>query len=162
MRKTMMIVACMAVLVVMVIVQSAAAQGKLEGVWKVTEVTLTGPEARTITTVQPSLYVFTKKHFSTSGITADKPRPVQPTDKATDAQKLAAWDAFDADAGTYEIKGTNLIMQGVVAKDPEDMQLGKPHIYDFKIQGNTLSLTMKANQDGPLPNPIQWKLVRVE
>ena len=162
MGKTRMIVACMAVLAVMVIVQSAAAQGKLEGVWKVTEVSMSGPDAFKETNPQPSLFVFTKKHFSTSSITADKPRPVQPTDKATDAQKLAAWEGFDAEAGTYEIKGTNLIMQGVVAKDPEDMQPGKPHIYDFKIEGNTLSLTVKVNQDGPLPNPMNFKLVRVE
>ena len=162
MRKTRIIITCMTALAILLIVQSAAAQGKLEGVWKVTEVSMSGPDAFRVSNPQPSLYIFTKKHFSMASITADKPRPNQSLEKATDAQKLAAWEGFDADAGTYEVKGTTVTTQGVASKDPEDMQPGKPHIFDFKIDGNTLLLTLKVNEDGPLPNPIQWKLIRVE
>jgi hypothetical protein len=163
MRKAKTIIACLTALVVLVIVQSAAAQGnRLQGVWKTTELSMSGPNAFKNSNPQPDLWIFAKTHYCSAAITSEKPRPNQPVEKATDAQKLAIWDAFDADAGTYEVKGTTLIMQAVVAKDPEDMQPGKPHIFDFKIEGNTLLLTLKVNQDGPLPNPLQFKLTRVE
>ena len=53
-------------------------------------------------------------------------------------------------------------MQGVISKNPDDMHPGKPHIFDFKIQENTLFLTEIASEDGPHPNPITYKLVRLE
>ena len=80
MRKMRIIIACMAALAVLLIVQSAAAQGKLEGVWKATEVSMSGPDSFKDSNPQPNFFIFTKKHFSTSAVTADKPRPVQQLD----------------------------------------------------------------------------------
>jgi len=34
--------------------------------------------------------------------------------------------------------------------------------FDFKFESNTLILILKAEETGPLPNPITYKLVRVE
>ncbi len=154
-----MIIACTAALVIMLIVQSAAAQGKWEGVWKPTEVTLTGPNARTITTVQPGLVIVTKNHYSIVAISGEKPRPDLPQ-KATDAQKVATWTPFAANAGTYEVKGTTVTQRPIVAKDP--FPSGFFITSEFKIEGNTLTITPKATQNGPIANPYTMKLVRVE
>jgi len=148
MTKTRIIVACMAALIILLIVQSAAAQGKLEGVWKKTLVTVTGPNAQTIPHPQPNIVIFTKKHFSFTEVEGEKPRPDQPLEKATDAQKVAAWEPFSAQAGTYEIKGTTVTLHDLVTKDPENMKAGNLETYDFKILGNTLSLTSKASETG--------------
>ena len=162
MRKTRIIIACMAALAVLIVVQSASAQGKLEGVWKVTEASMSGPNGFKNTNPQPNLWVFTKKHFSTVAVTSDKPRPVQPLEKATDAQKVAAWADFEAWAGTYEVKGTTLTTHDAIAKDPEDMKPGCFGSFDFKFEGNTLILILKAGETGPLPNPITYRLIRLE
>jgi hypothetical protein len=150
----------MAALAILVTVQSAAAQGKLQGVWKITEVTMTGPDARTITAVQPGFMMFTKKHYAMVGITGDKPRPDLPQKDATDAQKVATWTPLNAMTGTYEVKGTTFSFHPVVGKNP--IEPGAFTTFDFKIEGNTLSLTTKANKAGPIANPLKIKLTRVE
>ena len=94
MKISLKVVACMAALAVLMVVQSASAQNKLEGVWKMTEVTFTGPNARTITGTQPGFLIITKKHFSMVGVQGDKPQPDLPQQGATDAQKVAAWTPF--------------------------------------------------------------------
>jgi hypothetical protein len=120
MKISVKIIACMAALAVLMVVQSASAQGKLEGVWKVTEVTLSGanPLKIAVSSAHPSLMVFTKKYFSFLNImAADQPRPELPQQSATDAQKVAAWTPVVAWAGTYEVKGNVLMFHTIVAKD---------------------------------------------
>ncbi len=160
MTKARTIVSCMAVLAAMVIVQSAAAQGKLEGVWKLTEVNLTSPNARTITPAESGIWIITKKYVSFVAVTGDKPRPDLPRENATDAQKVATWTPFQANVGSYQIKGTTLTVHPIVAKNP--IQSGAFTALDFKIEGNTLLLTPKANKDGPIANPYTLRMARLE
>ena len=162
MTKTRTIIACMVALAILLIVQSAAAQGKLEGVWKKTEVTVAGPNAQIIPHPQPNIVIFTKKHFSFTEVEGEKPRPDQPLEKATDAQKVAAWEPFSADAGTYEIKGTTITLHDLVTKDPEGMKPGTFEAGDFKIEGNTLTIILKTTNAGSIDTPITMKFVRVD
>jgi hypothetical protein len=160
MKTSLKVIACMVALAVFVAVQSASAQGKLAGVWKITEVTLTGPNAQKITNPQPSFVIFTKKYSSMVGITGDKPQPVLPQTNATDAQKLATWTLLGVGFATYEIKGSTITRHPIVAKN--GVKPGSFNTADFKIEGNTLTITSKTNQDGPVANPMTIKLVRVE
>ena len=162
MKTSLKVIACMAALAVLMVALSASAQGKLQGVWKITEIAITGPKPLTITNPQPSLMIFTEKYFSTTYVTSDQPRPDQPLEKATDAQKLAVWTSFMAFAGTYEVKGTSMTIHSAVAKNPEDMKPGNLSIFDFIIERNTLFLTFKATKEGPRTNPMTFKMVRVE
>jgi len=162
MRKTRIIIPCVAALAVLLIVQSAAAQAKLEGVWKKTEVTVTGPNAQKIPHPQPNIVIFTKKHFSFTEVEGEKPRPDQPLEKATDAQKVAAWEPFSAQAGTYEIKGMTVTLHDLVTKDPENMKPDSVETWDFKIEGTTLLLTSKATAARPNTETITMKFVRVD
>jgi hypothetical protein len=158
MKTSLKAIACMVALAVLVTVQSAAAKGKLEGVWKITEVNISG--SKPITGTNPSLMIFTKKHFSFMAVTGNKPRSDLPQKEATDAQKAAAWGPFMAIAGKYEVKGTTIVIHPEVGKDP---QSEKPNNSfppaDFKIEGNTLSLKVKFPAR---ENPITLKLTRVE
>jgi hypothetical protein len=162
MKKSLVAIACMAALAILLAVQSAAAQGKLEGIWKKTEVTVAGPNAQKIPHPQPNVCIFAKKYYSFTEVEGEKPRPDQPLEKATDAQKVAAWEPFSAEAGTYEVKGTTITFHVVVEKDPEGMKPGSFYTGDFKIEGNTLIITLKADNTGPIADQIAMKFVRVE
>jgi hypothetical protein len=157
--EVLVVLAC---LVIPMTVQSTSAQGKLEGVWKVTETTVSAPKPQTITATQPSLLIFTKKHYSVVMIMGDKPQPDLPQKDATDAQKVATWTPFMASAGTYEVKGATLRMHGVVGKEPSSMTPEGFLTCDYKVEGNTLIFTLKASQSGPIANPPTLKLTRVE
>jgi hypothetical protein len=124
------------------------------------EVTLTGPNARTVTNPQPGFIIFTKKHYSLVALSGDKPRPDLPQKDATDAQKVATWTPLTATLGTYEVKGTTLTFHPIVAKNP--VQPGAFITWDFKIVGDTLFMMVKATNAGPVANPPTFRQVRVE
>jgi len=110
----------------------------LMGAWKVTEVApATGAK---ITNPQPGLYIFTRTHYSIMTVNGIKPRPRYEAGKATDAQKIAAFDTFTANSGTYTINGKTITTRPQVAKNPSVMS-GQEDEYTFEITGNTLILT---------------------
>ncbi len=159
MRRIAAVAACLSVLMLLVSAPIAGAQSKLEGVWKVAEVTLDGPNGhRAISNPQPSLWIFTKKHYSITAIQLglDQPRPELPQ-KATDAQKAATWGPTVGDAGAYEIKGATVMLYPAVSKDPQGMAPGTSHPTDFKIEGNTLWIT--ANYGNAV---VRTKFDRIE
>jgi hypothetical protein len=158
MKTSVKVVACVAALAVLMVVQSASAQGKLEGVWKLTEVTTTGPNASTNTNPQPGFMIFTKKYLSQVGL--QDTQPELPQTNATDAQKLATWTPLSAAVGTYEIQGKTVTFHQIIRKN--GVKPGFFSTSDFKIEGNTLSVTIKANLSGPIDNAITRKYVRVE
>ena len=141
-----------AVVGLLVVAASVFAYGQatptLEGAWRVTEVS--GSAANdTGKTPQPGLYIFTKKHYSVVAVVGSTPRkdvaPAQDPQKLTDAEKAAqyeAWALLTANAGTYEVKGTTLTTNPLVAKNPSVM--GRPQTREFKIDGKTLTLTQKS------------------
>lgn len=139
-------------------------QSTLQGVWRVTEVTTTGPNASTNAQPQPGLYIFTSRHYSQVRVTADKPRPDLLADvgKATAEQFRVVWDPFAANAGTYEVAGGNLTTRPIVAKNPGVMKTGAFTVHSFKLDGKILSITGVRNQDGPLASPVTVKLTRIE
>jgi hypothetical protein len=158
-----------AVLSVVAMVMSAASiaqalGGKLQGVWKVVEVTSTGPNAATNTRPQPGLYIFTAKHYSIQRVLSDELPPDLPADvnKATAAELLASWGPIVALSGTYELAGTKLTMRPTVAKNPAFMKGNPMSVASIKLEGNTLWLTLERNPAGPVANPATVKLTRAE
>jgi hypothetical protein len=137
----------------------------IQGVWRVVEVTLTGPAARTITfTDRPNLTIFTARHYSRVEVQADGPRPI-PADvaKASADELRAVWGPFVAEGGTYEVTTGNLItVRPIAAKNPAVMGPGVFITYSYKLEGDSIWLTQQRNQNGPFPNPVTFKSVRVE
>lgn len=143
---------------------SDAAQSNIKGVWQLTEITMTGKVAMTMKVTQPSMYIFTKKHYNKIYVANDKPRPVlDDYNKATGEQLLSIFvDGFDASAGTYEVKSGKLTLHPIVAKSPTDMREGTWSTYSIKLSGNTITLTPESSNTGPSKKPITYKLTRVE
>jgi len=157
-------ISCVASLAALMTVQTALARGKLKGVWKFTEFSISGPNAgSTINTpAQPGIFSFTKKHYSIMFLSSDKPRPEYRLQGATDAEKMMAWEPFSANSGTYEIKGTTLTTHPVIAKNPTVMKPGAFVTYVFSVKGKTLLLTPKDSNTVPGGNPPTFKLIRLE
>jgi hypothetical protein len=144
-----------------------AASDSVVGVWKVTEVVTTGSNAATNGSPQPSLYIFTKGHYSLMGVMGAQPRPLFPVLKtpgsATDAEKIARyeqWNLFQANSGTYEIKGTTLTRRPLVAKN-QDVMIGPPNTAEIKLDGDVMWLVSKSAAGQPV-SETRAKLTRLE
>ena len=141
------------------------AKSGVEGVWQLTEITMTmGKSPMNMKVTQPSMYLFTKTHYSKIYVGSDKPRPVlDDYSKATQEQLFAIFvDGFDANAGTYEVKADKLTLHPTVAKSPTDMKEGSWTTYSMKISGDTITLTPESSNTGPNKKSITFKLTRVE
>jgi hypothetical protein len=150
------------------------AKPSLQGVWQAVELTVTNPNPNpaapnarpkgTHTNLQPSLLIFTAKHYSMIADTAVEPRPTTPLTepgKATVEELRARWGPFIANAGTYEVSGDTLTSKVIVAKGPalQGKMVGRA---TFKLEGNNLWMTVVEGATGKVENPTTVKYVRVE
>jgi len=139
--------------------------GSIQGVWRVVEVTITGPQARTIAFAdRPNLTIITARHYSRVEVQADGPRAVLADVAKASADELrSVWGPFVAETGTYEVTTGDLItMRPIASKNPAVMGPGVFITYAYKLDGDTISFTQQRNQSGPFPNPVTFKLARVE
>lgn len=131
----------------------ANAQSALLGASRVTEIA--DPGKPVITSPQPGLMIFTKQHYGFIRINGAKPLPDCPSnDKATDAQKIAAFDVLYLNAGTYSATAESLSAQSFVAKSAFAMA-GPRNRFDYAIKGDSLLLTQR-------PQGTVIKFVHVE
>ena len=132
----------------------------LQGTWKITEISVQSPEGNWNTTSpQPGLYIFGDGYYSTVIIPGKNARKVF-SDSATDAERLAAFDNFVANAGTYEISGSTIHVRPTVAKVPGAMQADADFTYDYTLNGDSLELVLKAAWAGD--GEITYRLRRAE
>jgi ketosteroid isomerase-like protein len=138
--------------------QFSQEQSALEGTWKTEEITLIqGPNAGTIADPQPSLFIFTKKHYNIMYVRGTEPRPLLEEGSTrttlTEAELRATFEPFVANSGTYELSGSTLTTHPQVALWPNFMS-GETAVYDYRVEGNSLWLTYS--------NGARLKLARVE
>ena len=132
--------------------ESPAARNPLVGAWRVTEID--DANRPPITNPQPGLYIFTEQHYSFARINGTGPLPDYPSnDKATDADKVAVFNAIYLNSGTYSVTANMLTTKAMVAKSA--FAIGASNQYDFAVNGKALVLTQK-------PSGAVIKLVRVE
>jgi hypothetical protein len=148
--------------------KEAAAQS-IEGVWKPTEIVITGAGAYAVSAPQPGLFIFTKSHFSWMWTPGNTPRALFKAAVPTNEEKLAAFDSLTASSGTYELNGSTVTFRYIANKGPNGVSINE----QFLVEGDTLTLTWTSNdarvrigQDVvPLPVPAyqgRMKLVRIE
>ena len=161
MTSKLFVVAVVAVGSVLVVAQS---KPSIQGVWRVVEVTTTGPNASTNTSPQPGVYIFTAKHYSLVRDTASEVRPgIKSAANITPAEALATLNPFFAQSGTYEISGSNLITTSIVAlRPPAQGKYGGTNTWSFKMQGDTLWMTQTLARQTPVANPVTIRLTRIE
>ncbi len=121
----------------------------LEGVWRISEMSVTGPDTSyTITSPQPGLYLFTERHYSSMYVPANEPRslvvgdaPIIGSIELTDAEKVASWDTFIANSGTYEVTDSTITFRPIVAKSANLMATGGPLTMTYRVMEDMLHLT---------------------
>jgi len=117
---------------------NADAQGSLKGAWTITEVTYIGLETSfTNTNPNPSLFLFTDRHYSMVHVLGTEPQPyLSDNAEYSDEQIVAAFNAFVANSGTYETSGDTLIYNVQVAK--VSGFAGTMQEATYSVQGDTL------------------------
>jgi hypothetical protein len=164
------IVVVLAVLALSGVALVGQSKSSIQGVWRVVERTTTGPNGMTNKNPQPSLYIFTGKHYSMMTDTSDRPREVLPIppagSKLSDKEMVALFRDVQpviANSGTYEVKGSTLTTRPVVAKYSATMTSKVGQAFEFKLDGSNLTLTQTIGPSGQKPtNPTTVRLVRVE
>ena len=134
--------------------------GSVQGVWRVTEVTTTGPTARNIKDHRPGLFFITAKHFALVVEAGDKPRPSEPPMTFEALRDVSG--PFVAFAGTYEASTNELTVRIAVHKTPANMLPGSFMTWSYRVDGDTMTLLTVRTHEGPSKAPITWKLTRVE
>ena len=153
---------------VLAFAQARPAAPSLEGVWRVTSIVTTGANAVTNNNAQPSMYIFTRGHYSVLLLTNTSPRPklvaAKDPNNLTDGEKLeryAQWAPLTANAGTYQVNGTTLTRRPTVAKNEAVMTTDPVQVSQFKIDGNKLTFVAKSAAGQPV-SETTTTLVRVE
>src|SRR2546422_2897642 len=114
----------------------SAAASELQGAWQVTD-------------ARAGLYIFAGTHYSMMAATTDRP-DITDLSKATREDLLALYGPMLGNAGVYEVAGNLVTIRPVVAKIPVVMKPGAFEVYEFRVDGNTLSLTQRRNVRGPV------------
>lgn len=149
--------------------RAAQPRSGLEGVWRIGEVRLTGPDGESVDGQPlPSLYIFTRQHYSIVRMLGRK----LPPDNArlwypTEAEKALQHDAIVVNAGTYELSDSILTTHPVAAKTPEF--IGGQTVYAWRVVADslwmtTLDILSRAGVQDPFVADYRLvvKLVRVE
>ncbi len=146
---------------VILVLSSFASAQKVAGAWRLDEVATTGTDGKTSKFSQPNIYLFTKGHFSIIRIEGDKPRSTDNWTTMTREQLIDTFiKEFTASGGTYDMKGNTLTMKTTIAKSPGFMARANWISYTVKINGQTLTLTGTATNEGPSKNPQIMTLTR--
>jgi hypothetical protein len=130
------------VLCTTIVSAQSSTKKSIEGVWKVTEIVVTGEDASNVRSPQPGLIIFTQKHYSVMWIPGNQPRTLFKGESPTNEEKIAAYDSFVANAGTYEVAEQTLTLHPVVSRSPNFMAGGSAK-NQFRIEGTTLWLIQK-------------------
>ena len=140
---------------------SAQSRPSIQGAWQVVEVSTTGQRA---TNLQPSLYLFTARHYSIMRVLSPDPRPgFSDPANVTEAEALAVWGPLQAQSGTYQVANGTLNLLPIVAKNPGVMRPGRqPDVYAFALQGDSLTLAQKSDGSGQAASTTTLRLKRLE
>ena len=144
--------------------EEIGSQTKLIGAWLITETSVTTPDGTTTNeNPQPGVYIFTEQHFSNMLIPSVEGR-LPFSSQRTDEERLAAYDNFIADAGTYEISGSEITVHNIIAKEPNVMppfSVDDDLIYGYSFDGESMVLTLRGGW-APPEGEITYRLDRLE
>ena len=148
-------------LFVILVLSGFAAAQEVAGAWRLDEVT--GADGKAAKFTNPNTYLFTKGHFSIIRVEGDKPRSTDPWMEMTRDQLIDAYiKQFAASGGTYDMKGSTLTMKTTIAKNPAFMARANWISYTVKVNGQTMTLTATATNEGPIKNPQIMTLTRLD
>jgi hypothetical protein len=145
------------------VLSGVAAAQNVAGAWRLDEIKTTGADAKASKFSQPNIYLFTKSHFSIIRVEGDKPRSTDSWTTMAPEQVIDTYvKQFSASGGTYEMKGSTLTMKTTIAKNPGFMARANWISYTVAINGQTMTLTGTATNEGPIKNPQIMTLTRLD
>ena len=121
------------------------AQGDLNGVWEIVEVSGTNAQGDwTLDNVQPSLFIFQDGYYSIMYVKGNEARPQAAAnarrDNIPDAQMRGMFRNFVANSGTYEVNGSSVTTRPMVAMMPNFMT-GGSDTFTYSVEGDELVLS---------------------
>lgn len=168
MTTHLIMISCAALAAVVVAGTTAATSASepnaaVQGVWRTLEVVVSGANVRTFKP-EATLTIFHGRHYSRVEVHGEQSRPLLDNPAAASADELRAmWGPFVAEAGTFEVSGSDVITtRATVAKNPAMMRDGAASVYTYRRQGDTLTLTEVRTPAGPSAQPVTVTLTRVE
>jgi hypothetical protein len=136
----------------------ASRSANLTGVWRTVEAR--DAAGRDITDRgERNMYIFTQHHFSIAWAEIQRPKI---RGVPNDSQKVAMWQEFGFQAGTYEISGDTLTLRSEVAKSPQAMEPRSFQKFLMTPAGSAIWLQLVADNAGPLLHQERVRLVRAE
>lgn len=94
------------------------------------------------------------------GVKSSEPGPELP-ENATNAQKVAAWRPFLAEAAEYEADETTITCKAIVLKDP-NVKPGDVMTFEYRFEGDYLIQIFKDTENYPRANQFILKYSRLE
>jgi hypothetical protein len=144
--RTISVSAAVTILSVSACVAASEPQNpNIAGVWSLVEVT--AADGSVNATPQPSLYIFTDRHYSMARVTGTQPRPLMPDSATrstiTDAEMRSIFMTYVSNSGTYDLQGSQLVTRPSVALWPNFMS-GEADTAEVHVTGDTLRVTQRA------------------
>jgi len=141
---------------------TTSSQSRLLGAWRATRVTISGADtASTNSAPPPSLFIFTRNHYSQIYESADTARAPFAGPRPTHREKIAAFDSFVANSGTYRVSGNMLVLQPIVAKRPRPANGYSTIPHQFTIRSDTMfTIDRGPAGSGPVEFRVTW--LRIE
>jgi len=147
-----------AVVVFAACAQTGSPPDALLGAWQIGETTVTTRDSTWVDSdPEPGVYLFTERHFSNMLIQGGPREPFPPNPNAE--QRLAAYDPFITDAGSYVRTDSTLVTSNRIAKVPNVMNSGVT--YRYALSGDTLLLTFSGGW-APSDGEITYRLMRLK
>jgi hypothetical protein len=134
----------------------------LVGVWKVAEIA--APQGEPNRDPQPTIYIFTARHYSHVSVTSVAPRPNYTGPSVTAEQRVEMWQPFSATSGTYVLNGAELTLYPLVAKNPGFMDGHTFMKFEIIFEGNDVLLRAIQSQARSFASTdsLRIRLVRIE
>jgi hypothetical protein len=120
----------------------------LQGAWRIVRTSLTTEDKPSFVDYgQPSLLLFTARHYSLMYVEGNKTRQMfRDLTRPTEAEKLEAFDTFVGHSGTYSVADSIIAMQIEVSKSPNMMGTELRNTFArfaYQLEGDTLRLTRR-------------------
>ncbi len=137
--RTLPIITVLALVVSLIAMPAGKAQGQtaLEGAWELMEAT----DADGNAVESMGMLIFSGGHYSWIRLFGSGRPSYTSQSEATDAQKVAAFNSFGSNAGSYTVSGSTLTRDPAAAKNPYVYAPDNRLVSTFAIDGRTLTLT---------------------
>lgn len=114
----------------------------IEGAWKIVDVTGSGSDsAATNHNPQASIVTIGPKYYSWMAVSSATPRALHKALTPTAAERLASYDSFVANSGTYERTDSTFSIHPILARVPNFMG----ETYHVRISGDTAWLQVASS-----------------